>query len=426
MKRKILSLIVISICLFSLTFTLFACKNEEDTVSSGLSYTLINENSGYEVSGIGECTDENIVIPETYQGLPVVRIGDKAFYDNYLIKTIKIPESVRSIGENAFAFCFNLFSVDLHENIYEIKDETFYCCTSLTQITLPKRLSRIGDFAFGGCEKISSLTMPSNVYKIGKYAFMNCTSLETVDLANVKQIGEKAFISCSSLKEVKIGEFVEGIDALMFEYCHSLTSITVSENNDDYKSIDGNLYSKDGKTLIIYPANKRDEQFVIPDSVQTIGNWAFYQCSFLKKVSIGDNLKIIGHNAFIKCELLESVSMGNNVESIGVRAFYDCDSLKEISLPKKITEIKNETFYSCNVLESIIIPKSVTTIENDTFLGCYSLRSLAFEDASNWYKTDNLANWENQTGGILTDLSNPETNSEMFKGIYGNYRWYKK
>jgi hypothetical protein len=124
----------------------------------------------------------------------------------------------------------------------------------------------------------------------------------------VTSIGDRAFYGCTRLESITIPDSVTSISTLAFDGCTSLTSIEVDENNTKYKSINGNLYSKDGKTLILYAIGKKDASFEIPDSVTKIGDRAFYRCT-----------------------ALTSVTIPNSVTSIGGSAFYGCTALKEIN-----------------------------------------------------------------------------------------------
>ena len=228
-----------------------------------------------------------------------------------------------------------------------------------------------------------------------------CTDTEVV-IANkylnkpVLSIGDYAFRACTSLTSVVIPNSVTSIGGDAFECCTSLTSIKVDENNANYKSIDGNLYSKDGKTLIQYAIGKTATSFdipnsvtsigddafecctsltsiVIPNSVTSIGDWAFSGCSSLTNIVIPNSVTSIGDWAFSGCTSLTSIEIPNSVTSIGDWAFSYCDSLKSIEISNSVTSIGEYAFYDCDSLTSIVIPNSVTSIGNGAFSGCYLL-----------------------------------------------------
>ena len=170
-----------------------------------------------------------------------------------------------------------------------------------------------------------------------------------------------------------IGNGVTSIGWGAFSGCSSLTGISVSENNSSYKSINGNLYSKGGKTLVQYAIGKTDSSFTIPNSVTSIGDWAFNGCSGLMSVTIGNSVTSIGDNAFRGCTGLTSVTIPDSVKSIGSDAFSDCSRLTCITIPDSVTSIGEYAFCYCSGLTDIFIPDSVTSIGEYAFYGCTRL-----------------------------------------------------
>lgn len=138
-----------------------------------------------------------------------------------------------------------------------------------------------------------------------------------------------------------------------FYNCKSLKNIEVSKENKIYKSIDGNLYTKDGKTLIQYATGKTESAFVIPNSVTSIGYAAFYNCSSLTRVTIGNSVTSIEDSAFNDCKSLTSITIPDSVTSIGYRAFYNCDSLTSITIGNSVTSIGESAFYGCSSLKEV-------------------------------------------------------------------------
>lgn len=202
----------------------------------------------------------------------------------------------------------------------------------------------------------------------------------TCTIYGVTSICDMAFSSCDSLTSVAIPDGVTSIDDRAFSNCSSLTSITVGQNNENYQDIDGNLYSKDGKTLIQYAIGKTATSFTIPDSVTTIGYEAFYYCKSLTSVVIGNSVTSIGPYAFSHCSSLTSVVFGDSVTSIGDSAFSSCDSLTSVDIGDSVTSIGNYAFYYCSSLTSVVIPDSVTSIGIWAFKDCSSLTSVYFKN----------------------------------------------
>ena len=138
--------------------------------TDGLAYTLNSDNTSYSVSGIGTATDTNIVIPSTYEGLPVTEISNKAFETRTNITSVVIPDSVTSIGSSAFNACYSLASIDIPNSVTYIGQYAFYNCHSLASIDIPNSVTYISDYAFYNC--INCL----------EYDFSNCTSVPTLKI----------------------------------------------------------------------------------------------------------------------------------------------------------------------------------------------------------------------------------------------------
>ena len=148
--------------------------------------------------------------------------------------------------------------------------------------------------------------------------------------------------------------------------CESLTSISVDPNNKYLKSVDGILYSKDGKELVCYPAGKSSSTFDIPEGTETISEWAFRGCTNLKSITLPKSITTM-ERAFQYCTSLESVKIADGITSISYGAFASCINLKDVNIPDSVTTIERGGFYECTSLECLFIPDSVTTIGYSAF-----------------------------------------------------------
>jgi hypothetical protein len=200
-----------------------------------------------------------------------------------------------------------------------------------------------------------------------------CTSLASINFledGKLLSIGSNAFQKCNLLTNITIPRSVKSVGTQLFRLCQSSPlSIDVDANNQHYKSIDGNLYTKDGKELILYCKGKQEKSFVIPDGVTSIGDYVFNSCTSLESVTLPNSVTSIGKQAFYSCELLASITIPDSVTSIGSTAFSGCTSLVNIEIPNGVTEIRDSVFQYCSSLTSIVIPDSVISIGKSAFYG---------------------------------------------------------
>ncbi len=293
--------------------------------TEGLKYTLSNDETYYSVTGMGTATETDIIISETYKELPVKSIGAGAFRDDILTSII-IPDNVTCIEDKSLAGCNDLQSVTFSENsrLTSIENAAFSGCRRLTNISIPNSVISIGSSAFSGCRRLTNISIPNSVISIGYSAFSECNiaiqkengvdylgkwaidfdgSVSTVSLrTDTIGIASQTFAFNTNLTNISIPDSVAYIGEQIFHFSHNLTNISVGENNAYYQSIDGNLYTKDGKTLIKYPAGKTMTEFTIPDSVTTIGEEAFFNCS-LRSIVVPKEVTSIRDNAFGNCNL---------------------------------------------------------------------------------------------------------------------------
>ena len=253
-------------------------------------------------------------------------------------RKIIIPDAidgyrVTSVGAEAFRGCADLNAVSIPDSVTEIKDGAFRGCTGLMAVRIPSFARTIGDLAFSGCARLARVGIPASVAFIGKAAFGG------------------------------VGE------------------VRVQEANRNYRSVDGDLYSGDGKTLLHYAVNKKISVFTVPDGVTEIDDYAFFACMNLTEVTVGDAVTRIGESAFRLCKRLQSAVLGNSVTSLGAEAFLGCENLVSVTVGEAVREIPKDTFAFCMKLTSITIPDSVKALGDRAFVNCESLRTVSIGKA---------------------------------------------
>ena len=307
MKRKVL----FSIFVFFLGIAvlgLSACSNNPPSnenppidninYSENLAYTISEDATYYIVRGLGLCSDRDIIVPPTYNNLPVLEIGANAF-EKESITSVSFPKNVSVIGKKAFSECQNL-----------------------TQITFGEDITTIESNAFYKCSKLSLIDFGDNPLTISQYAFYLCENLTSIDLGSTISIGAYAFCGCDKLVSVKIRECITYVSDSAFEGCSDLA----------YNYYDGCTYlgNEDCKYIVLFEGDKS-----------------------LSSCSIQSGTRLIVAEAFRDCKTLANITLPNSIINIGYSAFRNCSLLKSIEIPKKVTNIGDYAFHGCTALSNI-------------------------------------------------------------------------
>ena len=307
-----------------------------------------------------------IILPET----GVECINDGAFRECAGLKSIVIPNTVKSIGSWAFEGCNNLTSITIPASVRIIEKMAFYGCSSLVSVTIHNGIKIIPYSTFAYCRSITSLKIPDSVEIIEGSAFEECSGLQTIVIpASVEEIGDYAFSGCESLKNIAISKNLTDIGSGVFSKCNNITLIDVDKMNSAYTSIDGNLYSKDGKTLIQFACGKKGS-FTIPNGVEIIAESAFYGCTSITHVRIPDSVINIADYAFYECSNLISATLSEGITSIMDYAFDSCKRLESIIIPSSVNSIGEGVFQNCNSLSVIDVSednKFLSSVEGNLF-----------------------------------------------------------
>ena len=343
--------------------------------SSSLSELAFSGTSGLETIGKRAfiwAHLSNVTIPASVKllewGAFYGQNGNDSF-DGQGLKTVTVEDNsqLKEIGAEAFRGNKKLEKFEFKGTckLEKIRNAAFRDNYSLPSFTFPQTITRIDESAFNGCSSMKSATFkkPSSFVFVGSGSFQNC-GLENLKLPeSVTTIGQSAFNSCDKLVSIDLPKTTTNVDPRAFQFCTKLTSINVDDANTMYSSVDGVLLSKDKETLKVFPPGKANDNFtLLPPSIKTIGEYAFYYCKNLKNVTIPNKVTKIEKAAFQLCENLNTITFlcddminpTNIAQGGNDRAFDDGTSgsknmfpLIDINVRKeKLTTYQADTYYS--------------------------------------------------------------------------------
>lgn len=367
---------------------------------SGMTFALINGNTEYEVTGKGIATGD-IVIPDTYRGLPVTGIAKKAFFNKSDVTSVDIGDNVRSIGDYAFANC-----------------------SYITSITIPEGLKSIGESAFASCRLLTgTVVIPDGVTIIPKNTFAYCVSLQNVVLSDsITRIEASAFTDCTRLESVKLPAKLEYVGTLAFSSCKSLSSL---EFGSSLKEIDEYAFSELSSL----------ESLVIPGSVEKIGEGAFYLCELLKTVELGSGIQMIGSGAFFETKLWNdadtdvyvgkwflgckdatatSITFRNDTVGIASYALHGNTGISQLILPDSV-KIVGKAAFSKMSINVAVIGSGVVELGDEAFANCAQLTTVylgSFDSKNACIAASSLQNigaYAFRLCGVLDEIEMPST-----------------
>ena len=267
---------------------------------------------------------KKVIIPGSFEGIPVTAIGDAAFSYEKKMTAVILPEGITSIEDSAFSGCTELTSISLPKTLVNIEDNVFFGCSRLTEIIVDEQnpIFASDDGVLFDKNRTTLISYPGG--KKGEYAIPD----------TIVEIGKEALDNCKELTCISFPQGLMGGD-LGFLGCERLADIIVDGKNSMFSSIDGIFFDKEGKYLLRYPQGKDNTDYFVPDKTDCIFFNAFHGCKNLSNIIFPEGLRFILGGAFIRCEGLIAITLPESLQYIGKQAFKSCSHLETITLSRR-------------------------------------------------------------------------------------------
>ena len=368
----------------------FCSRLTSITIPNGV--TSIGDNAFYNCSSLTSITIPNVVTSigrSAFAGcssltsvtIPnsVTSIGECAFSGCSGLTSVTIPNGVTSIGRETFWGCSGLTSVTIPNGVTSIGNNAFNDCSSLTSITIPNSITSIGDGAFGYCSSLQSVTILSSELEL-----IENDKGETPEIFygcwNLKEYSGPACALLSGYGDSELFEKItftsgaldrDGFDFINLSY-RTLQEIDLSgiENTEIPDMAFNNCYKL--------------EKVSLPAQLESVGYKSFAGCTALKGISLPASVTKIDNSAFEDCRKMEKIlfdgsdlkASTSNLETIGDWAFYNCHNLKSLEIPEGVTSLGDAAFYGCTYLQDLKLPSTLKSMGDNTFALCENLKSM--------------------------------------------------
>lgn len=404
------------------------CNDINTKPSEKLQFELNDDQMSYSLIGIGECLDDEVIIPSIYNNLPVTRISDNAFLNNNKIKKLIIPESIISVGKNVLKGCNNIISLQIpiiyngyigylfgaesssYNNSYlpktlkeititneeSIKKNAFTNCTYIEKINIDQKLSVIENNAFYNCINLNEIILPSTLTQIKEKAFYNCENLNTVCLNGSYHEWFKIKLDSIYSNPMYYASVFNYIEDGCYKILTNLSMPNNLNNLNDYQLYGFDcirqIYISDSlesigidalvglTNLETYDVSPNNNFYKAEDGVLYSKDHAClvsYPSGKQDKVyNVNNMTSYIYQYAFAHNHYLEEVILSDGVIEIHKYAFSNMNNLKKVHITDNIKIISEGLFFNCSNLEEVYLPNGIKEIHTSAFEYCTNLENI--------------------------------------------------
>ena len=321
----------------------------------------------------------------------VTEIGERSFYNIAALTEFNFSESLKTIGDFAFYGCGKLTRIVLPDSVESIGTSAFNRCSSLQEVVFGKGLASIGSMCFNYCHKLerfvvdetnpnfksvdgvlynknvdtlvlypqgrpdASFTMPETVKHIGPYGIYEPQLLQAVTVSPILEtIDEFGMAGIALTGVLKLPATITSIHFKAFQYDDGVTAFELPESCAAYTTVDGVLYDKAVTHLLVYPAGRPDVSYETPDTVRTVGSYAFHSCKYLENIRL-TGVEKLEERAFSTAKALKHIDLANSVQLIDTYACANLSTLTYLTGTGALRAIGANAFSSTG-LEFVTLP----------------------------------------------------------------------
>lgn len=367
--------------------------------SAGLEYKVSDDGTHAILVGIGTCTDTDIIIASEYNGLPVTVIGECALSNISALKSVTIPEGVKTVMLEAFYHCTALVDIELPATLEKIGSFAFAECESLKTLTIPNGVKSIDDRAFAECRNLSELDLGTGVERIMESAFMYCTSLKKVVVpGSVKEISNSAFAGNHELTDVTLSKGIEKLGFWIFSDCLKLEIITYTGTKSDWSSVF--VPEEAFGNITVKRIRCSDGDIILVEEDTKNGSFG------LEYQAFGDYAVLAGIGTCTDPDIvIASEYQGLPVTEIWHEAFVGVKGMRSVKIPEGVTYIESHAFENCIDLRAVYLPASLENVVGSLmthgFVGCPAIETIEIAEGGKKYYSVANCLIERETGTLV-------------------------